>query len=372
MPRAPPSVGRGVPKILDPITLDSLTIRNRVWLSPMCQYSAGADGVPTDWHRVHLGARAQGGFGLVMTEATAVAPEGRISPNDVGIWNDEQRDAWAPIAAFIRSQGATPAMQLAHAGRKASTYRNFPGEPGGVVPAADGGWPVIGPSDVPFPGLAEPRAMDAAEIARVVDAFAAAARRADEAGFDVVEVHAAHGYLLHEFLSPLSNKRTDGYGGSFEHRIRLVVEVVDAVRAAFPAGKPVIVRVSATDWVDDRRSWTADDTVRLAGVLREHGVSLVDTSTGANVPVPIPVGPGYQVPFAARIHAEAGVPSGAVGIITEPQQAESILVEGQADVVLIGRAALREPSWPQRAAHELGVPRAEIPYPLQYVRGAWR
>lgn len=358
--------------LFSPITLDELTIRNRAWLSPMCQYSAGADAIPTDWHLVHLGARAQGGFGLVTTEATAVAPEGRISAHDVGIWDDAQRDAWRRIAGFVRSQGAAAGIQLAHAGRKASTYRKFPDEPGGLQPPEAGGWPVVGPSAVAFPDLATPHALTRNEIADIVAAFAAAARRADVAGFDLVEIHAAHGYLLHQFLSPLSNRRDDSYGGSFDNRARLLVEVVDAVRDAWPSGKPVIVRVSATDWVDAEPAWTANATVRLAPVLAAHGAALIDTSTGGSAVVPIPEGPGYQVRFAARVRQEAGVPSGAVGMITEPAQAERIVADGQADVVLIGRAALREPSWPQRAARELGVARADIAYPPQYVRGAWR
>jgi 2,4-dienoyl-CoA reductase-like NADH-dependent reductase (Old Yellow Enzyme family) len=363
-----------VSSLFAPITLRNTTVRNRIWLAPMCQYSVEArDGVPTDWHLTHLGARAQGGFGLVMTEATAVVPDGRISPQDTGIWNDEQVAAWSRITAFIRSQGATPAIQLAHAGRKASTRRGFPGEANGVAPTEEGGWTPVGPSDTAFPGLLQPEELSTDEIRALVEAFAAAAARSVEAGFEVLEIHAAHGYLLHEFLSPLSNHRVDDHGGAFENRIRLLVEVVDAVRARVGDQVPVIVRISATDWVDDRPAWTVDESVELARVLREHGVDLVDVSSGGNVTVPIPVGPGYQVPFAARIRAEAGVVTGSVGMITEPEQAEQVIDGGQADVVLLGRAALRDPSWPQRAAHELGVADeiATRLYPPQYVRAAW-
>ncbi len=325
--------------------------------------------MPTDWHLVHLGARAQGGFGLILTEATAVTPEGRISPQDTGLWDDRQRDAWARIVDFVHSQGAAIGVQLAHAGRKASTYRGFDGEPRGSVPLAAGGWSTVAPSAEAFPGYAEPDALTEDEIAGLVAAFAAAARRADTAGFDVVEIHAAHGYLLHEFLSPLSNHRSDGYGGDFAGRTRLLLEVVDAVRASWPTGKPLFVRISATDWVEG--GWDGDQSVRLSAALAGRGVDLVDTSTGGNVLADIPVAPGYQVPFARRIRTEAQIPSGAVGLILEPQQAEKILAGGDADVVLLARAALREPSWPQRAAAELGLSWREAPYPPAYTRGRW-
>ncbi|WP_375424458.1 NADH:flavin oxidoreductase/NADH oxidase [uncultured Friedmanniella sp.] len=356
--------------LFEPLTLRDLTVANRVWLAPMCQYSVTAeDGVPTDWHLVHLGSRAQGGFGLILTEATAVVPEGRISPQDTGLWDDTQRDAWARVVDFVHAQGAAIGVQLAHAGRKGSTYRGFPGEPTGPVPVELGGWTPVGPSATPFPGLADPQEMTVAEIAATVGAFAAAACRADEAGFDVVEIHGAHGYLVHEFLSPLSNLRTDGYGGGFENRTRFLIEVVDAVRAVWPVGKPVLVRLSATDWTDG--GWALADSVRLSALLKEHGVDLVDTSTGGNVPADIPVGPNYQVPFAATIRAEAGLPTGAVGLIATPQQAEEVLGAGEADVVLLARAALREPSWPLRAAAELGLTWREAPYPAAYTRGTW-
>jgi 2,4-dienoyl-CoA reductase-like NADH-dependent reductase (Old Yellow Enzyme family) len=348
------------------ITLRDLTIRNRVWVAPMCQYSA-VDGLPGDWHLVHLGSFARGGAGLVLTEATAVVPEGRISPEDTGLWNDEQQQAWARIVAFVHGQGAAAGIQLAHAGRKASTYSGFTSDRGGV-PDADGGWRPVGPSAAPFPGLREdPEPLDQDGIARVVTAFGDAAERAVAAGFDVLEVHAAHGYLLHEFLSPLSNHRDDEYGGSFDNRVRLVLEVVREVRGRVAAGVPVLVRLSATDWVEG--GWSADETVRLAALLREEGVDLVDTSTGGNVGADIPVGPGYQVPFARRVRAEAGVPAGAVGMITEPKQAEEILAEGSADVVLLARELLREPHWPLRAAFELGETDVDL-WPVQYRRAA--
>ncbi|MGJ6979695.1 NADH:flavin oxidoreductase/NADH oxidase [Aestuariimicrobium soli] len=357
-----------------PITLRGTTIRNRIWLAPMCMYSVELqDGVPTDWHLAHLGARAQGGFGLVMTEATAVVPEGRISPQDTGIWNDDQVAAWQRITAFIASQGATPAIQLAHAGRKASTRRGFPGEATGIAPADEGGWTPVGPSGAPFPGLLEPTELTTDDLAAVVRAFAEAAGRAVRAGFEVLEVHSAHGYLLHQFLSPLSNHRTDSYGGPFANRSRLLLEVVDAIRAEVGEGVPVIVRISATDWVDDQPAWTLEESVELAAELSRHGVDLVDVSSGGNAVVPIEVGPGYQVPLATEIRNRGGVRAGAVGLITTPRQAEQVIADGHADVVLLGRAALRDPHWPQRAAHELGVEvdPAQL-YPPQHVRGAWR
>lgn len=353
-------------QLFTPITLRDVTVRNRVWVAPMCQYSA-VDGVPNDWHLVHLGSFARGGAGLVISEATAVVPEGRISPDDTGLWNDEQQAAWTRIVAFVQGQGATAGIQLAHAGRKASTHSGFDGRRGGV-PDNDGGWQPVGPSAAAYPGLREDvDALDAAGIRRVVTAFGDAAERAVAAGFDVLEVHAAHGYLLHEFLSPLSNHRTDEYGGGFDNRVRLVLEVVREVRGRVAPGVPLLVRVSATDWLEG--GWTADETVRLAALLREEGVDLVDTSTGGNAPADIPVGPGYQVPFARRIRTEAGIPSGAVGLITEPKQAEDVLADGSADVVLLARELLRDPHWPLRAAAELGVEGTDL-WPVQYRRAA--
>jgi 2,4-dienoyl-CoA reductase-like NADH-dependent reductase (Old Yellow Enzyme family) len=355
-----------VSQLFTPITLRDITVRNRVWVTPMCQYSA-VDGVPNDWHLVHLGSFARGGAGLVFTEATSVTPDGRITPEDTGLWNDEQQAAWARIVEFVHGQGATAGIQLAHAGRKASTYSGFTGERGGVADA-DGGWRPVAPSAEPFPGLREdPEPLSRAGIARVVTAFGDAAERAVAAGFDVLEVHAAHGYLLHEFLSPLSNHRDDEYGGSFDNRVRLLLEVVREVRSRVAAGVPVVVRVSATDWVEG--GWSDDDTVRLSALLPEEGVDLVDTSTGGNVLADIPVGPGYQVSFARRIRTEAGIPTGAVGLITEPKQAEEILAEGSADVVLLGRELLRDPHWPLRAAYELGETDADL-WPVQYQRAA--
>ena len=359
-----------MPSLFDPITLQDQTFKNRIWLSPMCQYSVEKqDGVPTDWHLVHLGSHAALGYGLILTEATAVSAAGRISPQDTGIWNDEQVVAWRRIVDFAHGQGAPIGVQLAHAGRKASTHAPWLGT--GSVPTDEGGWTAVAPSPVAFDGYATPSELTTAQIAGVVTAFADAARRADDAGFDVVEVHAAHGYLLHQFLSPLANRRTDGYGGSFEDRTRLVLEVVDSVRAAWPAGKPVLVRISATDWVDG--GWSVAESAELAGLLREHGVDLVDTSSGGLDPAQqIAVGPGYQVSFARDVRTKGGIPTGAVGLITEPAQAQQILDEGSADVVLLARAALREPAWPLRAAHELGLTRDQAPYPKQYLRGAWR
>ncbi|WP_210503388.1 NADH:flavin oxidoreductase/NADH oxidase [Nocardioides xinjiangensis] len=352
--------------LFSPITLREVTIRNRAWVAPMCQYSA-VDGVPGDWHLVHLGSFARGGAGLVLAEATAVVPEGRITPDDTGLWNDEQQAAWSRIVDFLHTQGATAGVQLAHAGRKASTYSGFDGRRGGV-PDSDGGWRPVGPSAAPYPGLRDdPEPLDRAGIRSVVEAFADAAGRAVAAGFDVVEVHAAHGYLLHEFLSPVSNLRDDEYGGSFENRVRLVLEVTRAVRDRVGAGVPLLVRVSATDWIEG--GWTADETVRLAAMLRAEGVDLVDTSTGGNVAADIPVEPGYQVPFARRIRTEADVPTGAVGLIVEPKHAEEILAEGSADVVLLGRELLRDPHWPLRAAHELGETDHDL-WPVQYLRAA--
>lgn len=356
--------------LFEPLTLRDLTVKNRIWLAPMCQYAVDSeDGVPTDWHLVHLGARAQGGFGLILAEATAVTPEGRISPQDTGLWNDEQQRSWSRIVDFVHTQDAAIGVQLAHAGRKASTYRGFDGEPRGSVAPDAGGWPTVGPSPDAFVGYAQPAELTVDEIAEVVAAFAAAARRADEAGFDVVEIHAAHGYLIHQFLSPLSNHRTDAYGGDFAGRTRLALEVTDAVRAAWPATKPLFVRISATDWTEG--GWDEDQSVRLSAALAERGVDLVDTSSGGNVLADIPVGPGYQVPFARQIRAQAQIPTGAVGLILEPQQAEKILADGDADVVLLARAALREPSWPQRAAAELGLSWRDAPYPPAYTRGRW-
>jgi 2,4-dienoyl-CoA reductase-like NADH-dependent reductase (Old Yellow Enzyme family) len=358
--RAGPQVALVMSRLFEPLTLRGATSRNRIWVAPMCQYSA-VDGMPDDWHLVHLGARAVGGAGAVITEATAVSREGRISPQDTGIWNDEQAAAWARIVRFVQAQGALAGIQLAHAGRKASARRPWDGR--GVVTPSDGGWTPVGPTDMGFPGLGQPAALDAHGIAKVRRDFVDATRRALSAGFDVVEIHAAHGYLLHEFLSPLSNTRTDGYGGDLAARMRLVLEVIEDVRAAWPDDKPLVLRISASDWVDG--GWTAEDSVALAKEAAARGVDLVDVSSGGNVPADIPVGPGYQVPLASAVRAGAGIPTGAVGLITEPEQAEQVLADGHADVVLLARELLRDPHWPLRAAAALG---AEISWPVQYER----
>jgi 2,4-dienoyl-CoA reductase-like NADH-dependent reductase (Old Yellow Enzyme family) len=344
-----------------PITLRGATARNRLWVAAMCQYSA-VDGLPDDWHLVHLGARAVGGAGVVLTEATAISPEGRISPQDTGLWNDAQTAAWRRIVAFVQAQGALAGVQLGHAGRKGSSRRPWDGR--GPVPSEQGGWQPVAPTADPFPGLATPVGLDAAGIAKVRTDFVAATRRARAAGFDLVEVHAAHGYLLHEFLSPLSNARTDGYGGDLVGRMRLVLEVLEDVRAAWPEDRPLLLRISASDWVEG--GWSVDDSVVLAKEAAARGVDLVDCSSGGNsADAQIPVGPGYQVPFAAQVRRDAGVPTGAVGLITEPAQAEQIVVEGSADVVLLARELLRDPHWPLHAAEALG---ADLPWPVQYER----
>jgi 2,4-dienoyl-CoA reductase-like NADH-dependent reductase (Old Yellow Enzyme family) len=348
--------------VFDPLALRSVTLRNRLAVSPMCQYSA-VDGVPGDWHLVHLGARAAGGAGLVLAEATAVEPRGRISPADTGLWDDAQTDAWARIVRFVEGQGAAAGIQLAHAGRRGSARPPWEGE--GAVPAAAGGWAVVGPSPLRFSETyPEPAALDEDGLAGVVAAFAAAAARARAAGFRVLEVHAAHGYLLHQFLSPLSNLRQDRWGGSFENRTRLVREVVGAVRAVWPEALPLLVRLSATDWVEG--GWTVDETVALARDLRGLGVDLLDVSSGGTSPrAKVPAGPGYQAAFAERIRREAGIATGAVGMITSPDQADHVVRSGQADLVLLGRELLRDPHFPLRAARALG---REGPWPRQYLR----
>jgi 2,4-dienoyl-CoA reductase-like NADH-dependent reductase (Old Yellow Enzyme family) len=349
--------------LFQPVRLRSLTVPNRIWVSPMCQYSAdGLDGMPTDWHLVHLGALAQGGAGLVMTEATAVSPEGRISAWDLGIWNDAQRDALARVVRFIHERGAVAAIQLAHAGRKASTYPEWRGE--GTQPVEDGGWSTVAPSAEAFPGYATPEALDEAGIAKIVRDFAAAARRAIDAGFDVLELHAAHGYLLHQFLSPLANHRTDGWGGALEQRARLLLEVVRAVRAEAGDGVPLIVRFSGTDWVDG--GWTIEDTETVAGWAAEAGADWFDVSSGGVVSgADIPVGPGYQVPLATAVRTATGVPVNAVGMIGTAEQAEAIVASGRADAVMLARPLLRDPHLPQAWAAELG---ADVAWPVQYRR----
>ncbi len=348
--------------LFTPLSLRDLTLRNRLWVSPMCQYSA-VDGVPQEWHHTHLAQFASGGAGLVIAEATAVSPEGRISPEDTGLWNDAQRAAWTPIVASIRSRGAVPAVQLAHAGRKASTWSPFSGRRG-TVAEADGGWQTVAPSAVAFEGFAEPAALDLAGIERVVADFASAARRAVAAGFEVLEIHAAHGYLLHQFLSPLSNLRDDEFGGSLENRARLLLRVIDAVTDAAP-GVPLLVRFSATDWADG--GWDAAQTATVAGWAAERGVDLFDISSGGLVAHQrITTGPGYQVELAAEIRRRAGVPVSAVGMIDDAAHAERILRSGEADAIMAGREWLRDPHYGLRAAAELG---ADIDYwPAQYLR----
>ncbi|MFA9438430.1 NADH:flavin oxidoreductase/NADH oxidase [Uliginosibacterium sp. sgz301328] len=353
------------PHLFSPIALRQLELRNRIAVSPMCMYSS-QDGLANEWHLVHLGARAAGGAGLVICEATAVSPEGRISPSDLGLWNDAQTDALKRVVDFVRGQGAVAGVQLAHAGRKASTWP--PGAGNGAVPEAKGGWQVVAPSAIPFAdSYPMPEALDHAGIRKVVDDFVAAAHRAIAAGFEVVEVHAAHGYLLHQFMSPFSNQRDDDYGGSFDNRVRLAREVVRAVRAVWPDGLPVFVRLSATDWAQEG-GWTPDDAVRLAALLREDGADLIDTSSGGTLArADIPLGPGYQTAFAARVRHEAGIASGAVGLITDPAQADHIIRTGQADIVLLARELLRDPYWPLHAAQALGH---EQSWPTQYLRAA--
>jgi 2,4-dienoyl-CoA reductase-like NADH-dependent reductase (Old Yellow Enzyme family) len=348
--------------LFTPLTLRDVTFRNRIFVSPMCQYSS-RNGLATDWHLVHLGSRAVGGAGLVMVEATAVRPDGRISPDDSGIWSDEHVRAFARITAFVKEHGAVPGIQLAHAGRKASTAPPWRGE--GPVGPENGGWQPVAPSPIAFgEGYPVPREMSRADVEAVRGDFAAAARRAAAAGFEVVELHMAHGYLLHEFLSPLANQRLDDYGGRLENRMRLPVEVATDVRAAWPGHLPLLVRVSATDWVDG--GWDLPNTVELARRLKGVGVDLVDCSSGGIVPgVRVPVGPGYQVPFAAAVRSEAGIATGAVGMITQPAQAEEIVATGKADAVLLAREMLRDPYWPLHAASALGV---EAPWPVQYLR----
>ncbi|WP_369387614.1 NADH:flavin oxidoreductase/NADH oxidase [Streptomyces sp. CG1] len=354
--------------LFEPITLRELTIPNRVWMPPMCQYSAEPEGplagAPNDWHFAHYGARATGGTGLIIVEATAVSPEGRISPYDLGLWNDTQVEAFHRITRFLTAQGVVPGIQLAHSGRKASTERTWKG--GAPLGPEAHGWQPVAPSAVAFDERHPvPAELTVEQIREVVGQFAAAARRALAAGFEVAEVHGAHGYLINEFLSPHSNHRIDAYGGSYENRTRFALEVVDAVRAVWPEDKPVFFRISATDWLEDG-GWTEEDTVRFARDLHAHGVDLLDVSTGGNASgVTIPTGPGYQVPFASRVKAETPLPVAAVGLITEAEQAEKILTNGEADAVLLGRELLRNPSWARHTARELG---GEVRVPDQYHR----
>src|ERR1700720_1134942 len=354
-----------MPGLFDPLAIREVRFANRAFVSPMCQYSSH-DGYANDWHFVNLGSRAVGGAGLVFTEATAVLPEARISPQDLGIWSDGHIEMLGRIVSFIHEQGSIAGMQLTHAGRKASTRRPWEGQ--GAIPESEGGWKkVVAPSALAFTdNYPMPQALTSDGIQEVVASFAAAARRACQAGFRVLEIHAAHGYLIHEFLSPLSNTRADDYGGSFENRTRLCREVVAAVRSTWPKELPLFVRISSTDWIDG--GWNIDESVKLAAQLKPMGVDLIDCSSGGNVPhAKIPVGPGYQVAFAERIRREAEIMTGAVGMITSPVQAEHVIRTEQADAVIMAREFLRDPYWPLRAARELDQP---IAWPVQYLRAA--
>lgn len=351
-----------LPMLFQPITIKSITFKNRIVVSPMCQYSA-QDGFANDWHLVHLGSRAIGGAGLVFTEATAVSPEGRISPGDLGIWNDEQMLMLQRITDFISNQGSIPGIQLAHAGRKASCEAPWLG--GKQLSVAAGGWPVLAPSAIPFKDTQVPViAMSITEIQALITQFRMAALRAYQAGFKVLEIHAAHGYLIHQFLSPLSNQRTDNYGGSFDNRIRLLIEIVNAVQQEWPENLPLFVRISVTDWVED--GWQLSDSIALAKILKNNGVDLIDCSSGGNVAhATIPVAPNYQVPFAAAIKQSVNLLTGAVGLITSPAQAEKILLEQQADFIFMAREMLRNPYFPHQAARYF---HHEIEWPKQYER----
>jgi 2,4-dienoyl-CoA reductase-like NADH-dependent reductase (Old Yellow Enzyme family) len=355
------------PHLFQPFTLRSITLRNRIGVSPMCQYSA-VDGLANDWHFVHLGSRAVGGAGLVCVEATAVAPEGRITPGCMGLWGEPQIEPLARIARFLKQHGAVAGIQIAHAGRKASAAVPWAG--GAHLADDQGGWPIIAPSAIPFGGALNkvPHAMTETEIKRVQNDFVAAARRALSAGFELLELHAAHGYLFNEFLSPLANHRTDQYGGSFENRIRLLVGTTRAVRQVWPDKLPLAVRISAIDWIPG--GWDIEQSIALAKILKTEGVDLMDCSSGGVVPdAKITVVPGYQVPFAERIRQETGIPTAAVGYITEPQQADDIIRQGRADIVLLARQFLRDPYWPAHAARTLGQ-KDKLPPPSQYAR-AW-
>ncbi|MET8893558.1 NADH:flavin oxidoreductase/NADH oxidase [Streptomyces albogriseolus] len=349
-------------RLFSPLTLRGTTFPNRVWVAPMCQYSS-VDGYPQDWHLVHLGSLARGGSGLVMQEATAVEPGGRITPSDAGIWDDGQAAAYNRITDFVHGQGAVAGIQISHAGRKASTALPWVGDV--YVEPEAGGWQTVAPSPLPFGDWPAPRELGADDIRALVRAFGEAAARALSAGFDVLEIHAAHGYLLHQFLSPLSNHRSDEYGGDLDGRSRFLVQVTDAVRAHWPEDRPLFVRFSATDWADG--GWTPEETVELSRHLVAHGVDLVDVTSGGLVHnARIEVEPGYQVPFARAVREGAALPASAVGLITAPEQADQILVDRSADAIMLARELLRNPTWPLRAAHVLGD---DVPWPKQYQRG---
>ena len=349
-------------KLFSPLKLKDVTLKNRIVISPMCQYSA-VDGFANDWHLVHLGSRAVGGAGLIIQEASAVLPEGRITHADLGIWKDEHIEKLKQIVSFIHGNGAIAGIQLAHAGRKASC--DLPWNGGEQIAEGENSWLPVGPSAIPFKeGQVTPHELSIKEIQDIVFAFRAAAKRALDAGYKVVEIHAAHGYLLHEFFSPISNKRRDVYGGSFENRIRLTIDVVEAVQSVWPENLPIFVRISATDWTEG--GWNENDSVQLAAVLKDKGVDLIDASSGGNVPdAKIPAGPNYQVPFADKIRNEVGIRTGAVGVIVEAHQAEEILEQGKADLILIARESLRDAYFPTHAAQILGD---DTEWPDQYVR----
>jgi 2,4-dienoyl-CoA reductase-like NADH-dependent reductase (Old Yellow Enzyme family) len=357
------------PHLFNPLTIRGVTMRNRIWVSPMCQYSCEQhDGMPDDWHLVNLGKSASGGAGLVFAEATAVSPEGRITSEDTGIWTDEQAIAWSRIVRFIHSQGAAAGMQLSHAGRKASDYRLFDDRCGTTKPSTEGGWKAVAPSAIAYPGFDVPEALDEEGIDKVVNDHREAARRSVDAGFDVIEIHAAHGYLIHEFLSPLSNQRDDQYGGSLENRARLLLRIITSVREAIGSNVPLFVRFSATDWIED--GWDENQTAVVASWARKAGADFFDISSGGLTSgIFISLEPGYQVPLADFIRKEAGVSANAVGLITTPEQAEEIVASGRADAVMLARQIIRDPNFALRAAHELG---ADVPYwPRQYQGARW-
>lgn len=349
-------------KLFSSLKIRGVEFKNRIAMSPMCQYSC-VDGVVTDWHLVHLGSRAVGGAGLILTEATAVSSEGRISPDDAGIWNDGQADAFKRITTFISSAHATPGIQLAHAGRKASTYA--PGKGDGEVKSGNGGWQTLAPSSIKFSdNYPQPKEMTEGDIQKAVEQFQKATLRSVQAGFKFVELHMAHGYLLHQFLSPLSNTRTDRYGGSFENRIRFPLEVLIAVRKVLPDSFPVFVRISCSDWTEG--GWDIEQSVQLTRKLKAEGADLIDASSGGNIPrASIPIAPGYQVPFAEQIKRESGILTGAVGLITLPEQAEQIIATSQADIVVLARELLRNPYWPLATARQL---KTDVEWPRQYLR----
>lgn len=349
--------------LFSPLKIRSIELKNRIAVSPMCQYSS-VNGFPNDWHLVHLGSRAVGGAGLIFTEATAVSPEGRISPDDAGIWNDDQANAYKRITSFIKSQNSVPGIQLAHAGRKASTYSPWKGS--GKVAVENGGWQTIAPSAILFAdNFPHPKEMDDNDIKLVIYQFKEAALRSIEAGFKVIELHFAHGYLVHEFCSPISNQRKDNYGGSLENRCRLAIEITKSVREIIPDGTPLFVRISSTDWVEG--GWDIDQSVQLTKWLKEVGVDLIDCSSGGNVPnAKIPASPGYQIPFAEKIKNEVGILTGGVGLITTAEQAEEIINSGRADIVLLAREMLRDPYWALHSAKKLNVDLTD--WPNQYLR----